>query len=111
MGEYDAWPENSGSYLQVGGITVSYNMALEYGKRVISVKVGEEPLEDEKLYTAAMNNYLAISEDYPQLALVEELGEYSACDQALIRYFSQSEDVIWDSVTTPRMVKTTDTFQ
>ena len=111
LGEYDAWPENSGSYLQVGGITVSYNMALEYGKRVISVKVGEEPLEDEKLYTAAMNNYLAISEDYPQLALVEELGEYSACDQALIRYFSQSEDVIWDSVTTPRMVKTTDTFQ
>ena len=110
-GEYDAWPENSGSYLQVGGITVSYNMALEYGKRVISVKVGQESLEEEKLYTVAMNNYLAISGDYPQLAQAEELGEYCACDEALIKYFSQSEEVISGSVTTPRMVKTTETNQ
>ncbi|MGN0499482.1 MAG: 5'-nucleotidase C-terminal domain-containing protein [Acutalibacteraceae bacterium] len=108
-GEYDAWPENSGSYLQTGGITARYNLDLEYGSRVISVKVGEQPLDNDKLYTVAANNFVAVSEYYPQLANGEETGEYSACDEALIRYFSQSEDVILSSVTTPRMVKTSAT--
>lgn len=110
-GEYDAWPENSGSYLQTGGITVEYNLDLDYGKRVISVKVGNEPLDDNKLYTVATNNFVAVNENYPQLANAEETGEYSACDEALIKYFSQSEDVILKSVTTPRMIKTTATEQ
>ncbi|MGN0490214.1 bifunctional metallophosphatase/5'-nucleotidase [Ruminococcus sp.] len=108
-GEYDAWPENSGSYLQTGGITVEYNLDLDYGKRVISVKVGNEPLDESKLYTVATNNFVAVSEYYPQLANAEETGEYSACDEALIKFFSQGEDVILQSVTTPRMVKTTAT--
>ena len=108
-GEYDAWPENSGSYLQTGGITVEYNLDLDYGKRVISVKVGNEPLDDNKLYTVATNNFVAVNENYPQLANAEETGEYSACDEALIKYFSQSEDVILKSVTTPRMIKTSAT--
>lgn len=105
-GEYDAWPENSGSYLQTGGIAVEYNLGLDYGKRVISVKVGNEPLDESKLYTVATNNFVAVSEYYPQLANAEETGEYSACDEALIKFFSQNEDVILKSVTTPRMVKT-----
>lgn len=108
-GEYDAWPENSGSYLQTGGITVEYNLDLDYGKRVISVKVGNEPLDENKLYTVATNNFVAVSEYYPQLENAEETGEYSACDEALIKFFSQSEDVILKSVTTPRMIKTSAT--
>ena len=105
-GEYDAWPENSGSYLQTGGIAVEYNLGLDYGKRVISVKVGNELLDENKLYTVATNNFVAVSEYYPQLANAEETGEYSACDEALIKFFSQSEDVVLQSVTTPRMIKT-----
>ena len=95
--------------MQTGGITARYNLDLEYGSRVISVKVGEQPLDNDKLYTVAANNFVAVSEYYPQLANGEETGEYSACDEALIRYFSQSEDVILSSVTTPRMVKTSAT--
>lgn len=109
LGEYDVWPENSGSYLQAGGITVEYNLNLNFGKRVISVKVGNEPLDKNKLYTVATNNFAAVSEEYPQLANAEETGEYSACDEALIKFFSQNEDVISNSVTTKRMIKTTAT--
>lgn len=50
-----------------------------------------------------------MSEYYPQLANAEEAGEFSACDEALIKYFSQSEDIILNSVTTPRMIKTSAT--
>lgn len=105
-GEYDAWPENSGSYLQTAGITVEYNPDLEYGNRIYSIRVGEKLLDDEKLYTVATNNFVAISKYYPQLADAEETGEYCACDEALVKYFAQSLDVISRSVTTPRMVKT-----
>ena len=105
-GEYDAWPQNSGSYLQTGGIAVEYNPDLEYGERVLSIKVGGQALDPEKLYTVATNNFVAVSDNYPQLANAEEVCEYSACDEALIKYFSQSEVVILTSVTTPRMIKT-----
>lgn len=106
-GEYDAWPDDSGSYLQTGGIIVEYNLDLDYGKRVISVKVGNQPLEKNKLYTVATNNFAAVSDSYIQLANAEETGEYSACDEALVKFFSQGEDAISKSITTQRMLKTT----
>lgn len=102
-GEYDAWPANSGSYLQVGGITAEYDLSGGYGSRVKSVSVGGQPLEQERLYTIATNNYAAISSDYPQLAEKEETGEFSACDEAFINYFEKDEAYITKSVTTERM--------
>lgn len=105
-GDDGAWPSSSGSYLQTGGITVEYNLSLDYGSRVISVKVGGEALDENRLYTVATNNYVAVSQYYPQLADAEEAGEYSACDEALIEYFKQDESVILQSVTAERMIKT-----
>ncbi len=105
-GDNSIWPENSGSYLQVGGVTVEYNPSLEYGNRVLSVKVGGEPLKGDKLYTIATNNFVAVSSYYPQIANAEETGEYSACDEALINYFKQDENTILSSVTTARMIQT-----
>ena len=55
----------------------------------------------------ATNNFVAVSQYYPQLAEAEEKGEYGACDEALVRYFSQNKDAISKSVTTPRMIQTT----
>lgn len=108
-GDWDAWPDNNGSYLQTGGITVEYNPALSFGNRVVSVKVGSLPLDNEKLYTVATNNYAAEAAAYPQLANAAEECEFSACDEALISYFEQSADKISASVNTPRMIKTNKT--
>lgn len=105
-GDDGAWPSSSGSYLQTGGITVEYNLALDYGNRVISAKVGGEELDENKLYTIATNNYVAVSSYYPQIAAAEEINEYSACDEALIEYFMQDESIILQSVTAERMIKT-----
>ena len=93
-GDYDAWPQSSGSYLQSAGLNVQYNPSLESGKRVISVMINGESLDKNKLYTVAMNNFLAQSYYYPQLANAAEVGEYSACDEALVKYFMQSADTI-----------------
>ena len=42
-----------------------------------------------KEYTVAVNNYLAGSDSYPQLAGAMETGEYSCCEELLIRFFEQ----------------------
>ena len=93
-GEYDGWPGNSGSYLQVGGAQVLYDTEKPQGSRIWSLKIGGEPVEDAKFYTVATNNYAAGSEDYPMLADAEVKNEYVACDEILIRYLQQTEPEI-----------------
>ncbi len=104
-GEYDAWPQSSGSYLQTGGMTVVYDPAQEYGSRVVSVEVGESPLENDRLYTIATNNYVAVSRYYPALAEAEETGEFCACDEALIEFFRQDGSVIEAAVSKQGMIE------
>ena len=45
-GEWDAWPNDSGSYLQVGGITVRFDPAQPTGARVLSVQKDGQDLDD-----------------------------------------------------------------
>ena len=45
-GEWDAWPNDSGSYLQVGGIIVRFDPAQPAGARVLSVQKDGQDLDD-----------------------------------------------------------------
>ena len=109
-GEYDAWPQNSGSYLQFAGMTVTYNPILEKGKRVLAIQVGKEKLDENKLYTVATNNYVAVSSDYPALANAAESGEFSACDAALIQYFRQNSQIILENISETGLIATDKTI-
>ncbi len=106
-GEWDAWPNDSGSYLQVGGITVRFDPAQPAGARVLSVQKDGQDLDDTKEYTVAVNNYLAGSDSYPQLAGAMETGEYSCCEELLIRFFEQGSDTVTASATKQNMIQTT----
>lgn len=105
-GEWDSWPNDSGSYLQVGGIVVSYDPEQPEGERVLSVKKDGQELDDAKTYTVAVNNYLAISDSYPQLAAAEETGEFSCCEELLINFFAQGSDIISASAADQRLIQT-----
>ncbi len=102
-GDNEAWPQSSGSYLQFGGMTVTYDPNRENGSRVLSIKVQGEPLDEEELYTVATNNYVAVSSYYPQLAEAEETGQFTACDEILVRFFQQSDDKIAESINSERL--------
>lgn len=102
-GEYDAWPQSSGSYLQFGGMAVVYDPDKEKGSRVLSIMVQGEPLDKEKTYTVATNNYAAESSEYPQLANAAETGQFTACDEILVRFFQQSENEINNSIYSKRL--------
>ena len=106
-GEWDAWPNDSGSYLQVGGITVRFDPAQPAGARVLSVQKDGQELDDTKEYTVAVNNYLAGSDSYPQLADAAEIGEYSCCEELLIRFFEQGSDAVTASAAKQNMIQTT----
>ena len=106
-GEWDAWPNDSGSYLQVGGITVRFDPAQPAGARVLSVQKDGQDLDDTKEYTVAVNNYLAGSDSYPQLVGAMETGEYSCCEELLIRFFEQGSDTITASAAKQNMIQTT----
>ena len=81
--------------------------AQDEGKRIVSIKTGDKELDENQEYTVAMNNYLAVSETYPEMAAVEEAGEFSACDEALIAFFEQGKDKIAASAESRRMIQTT----
>ncbi|MDE0309857.1 MAG: 5'-nucleotidase C-terminal domain-containing protein [Acidiferrobacterales bacterium] len=51
--------EGSGRFPQVSGLTFRFNPRMSAGSRVSSVSVGGTPLEDEKFYTLATNDFLA----------------------------------------------------
>ena len=106
-GEWDAWPNDSGSYLQVGGITVRFDPAQPAGERVLSVQKDGQELEDTKEYIVAVNNYLAGSDSYPQLADAAEIGEYSCCEELLIQFFEQGSDAVTASAAKQNMIQTT----
>ena len=106
-GEWDAWPNDSGSYLQVGGITVRFDPAQPAGARVLSVQKDGQELDDTKEYTVAVNNYLAGSDSYPQLADAAEVGEYFCCEELLIQFFEQGSDAVTASAAKQNMIQTT----
>ena len=106
-GEWDAWPNDSGSYLQVGGIIVRFDPAQPAGARVLSLQKDGQELDDTKEYTVAVNNYLAGSDSYPQLADAAEIGEYSCCEELLIQFFEQGSDAVAASAAKQNMIQTT----
>lgn len=107
--DYNGWPANSGSMLQVGGMEIRYNMSLDKGNRIISALVKGEAIQEDKAYLAAMNNYLPNdTENYPQLSQKANVHEYGACEDALAEYLCQSEDVILEGLSQEHLMETTE---
>lgn len=85
------WPEENGNYLQFGGMSVVYDPTAPQGERVLSVSVGDKPLDVAQRYIVATNNYISLGKTYQQLADAPELNQYSACDEALLRCLEQGQ--------------------
>lgn len=90
-GEESAWPEESGSFLQWSGLTVTWDPDAPDGSRVTEVRVGRRVLDPEKTYVLATNSFVAASSDYPALAAAEELHQYGACDELIRAYLSEED--------------------
>lgn len=103
-GKSEDWPASSGSYLQMGGLTVTYDPTAAEGARVLDVTIAGAPLEEDKVYKVAMNNFLSTSKYHAPLNDAPVTGEYISCDQALMRYFSQGVQTIAADLAQPVLV-------
>lgn len=88
------WPDNSGDYLQFSGLSVTYDEDKPMGQRVQTIKVKDEVLDRNKLYTVATNNFVAQGGGYTALANYPELNQYSACDEALVRFVKNGQEIV-----------------
>jgi 2',3'-cyclic-nucleotide 2'-phosphodiesterase (5'-nucleotidase family) len=52
------YPEPSGGFPQVSGMSLTFDPASPPGSRITKLDVGGEPLDDDKTYTLATNDYL-----------------------------------------------------
>ncbi len=68
------YPGEFGGFLQVSGLTFTFDPARPPGQRVVRVLVGGQPLDPERRYSVALNNYTAQGGDgYAMLATAKPL--------------------------------------
>lgn len=86
VGDY---PEPSGRFAQVSGMTYEFNPELEAGDRITAVVINGEPLEPQRTYRAAINSLLLNGHEEP--VIVEVHPEMSSV--ILENYISRNPPV------------------
>lgn len=91
-----AYPESLGGFPQVSGIEFKFDPTAEAYDRVDpkDVLVGGEPLELEREYLFATNDFIAAGGDgYTMLGEFPIATEYAGLDEALIQYISSLQSI------------------
>ena len=88
------YPEPAGAFAQVAGVTFVLDLNEEAGKRVKDVKIGDEPLDLDKTYKVATNDFMAVGgDDYTMLKEGNLVVELPALDEVLIEYVKGLESI------------------
>lgn len=89
--------EVRGRFLQVSGIEVEYCPRMKAGHRVVSLKVGGQPIDENKVYTIATDEYVANGGDgYTVLkdrGIIHEVREYLSVWE-IVRLYAEKKKVI-----------------
>lgn len=84
-------PGAAGGYLQVSGITVTYDSSQPAGSRIVSVIMADgSQIDPDETYLVASNDYvMAGGDNYPILAEIEAAGQHGLVYDALFDRFSE----------------------
>lgn len=89
-----AYPESKGAFAHVSGMTYKIDASLPAGNRVHSVMVNGEPLQLDRMYTLATNDFIAAGGDEYEMFVDSPItGEYPALDEALMAYIQKIGEV------------------
>ncbi len=87
------YPEPSGGFPHIAGMTVEFDATKEAGSRVTSLKVNGEEVVLDKVYTLATNDFLvAGGDDYKMFKGKKVVGEYGAMDEVMIDFMAANPD-------------------
>ena len=85
-----AYPAAFEGFLSVSGMTYSFNPAKPVGQRVSEIRIGNEPLVDDKTYTLATMDFLLNGGDgYAMLKNLEIISKYENADEVFGKYIRQ----------------------
>lgn len=89
-----AYPEPLGGFLQVAGITFSFDPSKPAGSRVVEAKINGEILDPEAEYLIATNDFMAVGGDgYTMLKDFAVVNEYGSMEEILMEYLEEIGDV------------------
>ncbi|OJV66413.1 MAG: hypothetical protein BGO41_02990 [Clostridiales bacterium 38-18] len=81
------YPAAKGAFPHVAGISYTFDPEKPAMERVTSVTFNGMPLDPDKYYSVATNDFMAAGGDeYTTLGASVQTGEYAALDEALINY-------------------------
>lgn len=95
------YPEACGGFMQVSGLSYTFNPGAPVGSRIRSVIVGNTPLDPDKTYTLCTNDFIAYGgdeyemlRDYFDTQLPLRMPDYASLDQAVIYYLTTHYDAL-----------------
>ena len=84
------YPASFGGFLDVSGLTFSYDPSKPARHRVEKIFVGGQPLDENKTYTIALADFQTSGgDDYTMLKGLKIVGEYGTFDEILADYLNQ----------------------
>ncbi|WP_240903835.1 5'-nucleotidase C-terminal domain-containing protein [Chengkuizengella sediminis] len=90
----DSYPDAKGAFPHVAGIDYTIDVSKPAGERAVSIQINGEPLDLEKTYVLATNDFLAAGGDeYTMFADIAIKNEYPALDEVLIQYIQEKGEV------------------
>lgn len=88
------YPESAGKFPQVAGMTFKIDPAGEVGNRVKDLVIRGEPVDLNKMYKLATNDFMAAGGDgYEDLAKGAIIAEFAAFDEMLAQYIEELGEV------------------
>ena len=85
-----AYPESFGGFLNVSGLTFSFDPTKPIGQRVSEIYVGDELLDENKTYSIAAADFtLSGGDDYSMFKNAKIISNYENVEDILIEYMNQ----------------------
>ena len=84
------YPASFGGFMNVSGMTFSYDPTQPGGSRVKEIFVGGQPLDENKIYTIALTDFMTSGgDDYTMLEDLKIVGEYGNYEEAFLNYLNE----------------------
>ena len=85
-----AYPNSFGGFLHISGFSYSFDPTKPAGQRVVNVFVGNQPLDDNKIYRMASNDFLFVGgDDYDMLKGLSVIGKFETCEDVVADYLNK----------------------
>ena len=84
------YPASFGGFLDVSGLTFSYDPSQPGGSRVKEILIGGQPLDENKTYTIALAEFQTLGgDDYTMLTGLKIVGELGTFEEIFADYLNQ----------------------